>query len=43
MNRFGEPEELTDATLMLVDSKSSSFITGVVIPIDGGFASYSGV
>jgi NAD(P)-dependent dehydrogenase (short-subunit alcohol dehydrogenase family) len=43
MGRFGEPEELLGATLFLSDSKAASFITGVVLPIDGGFSAYSGV
>lgn len=43
MGRFGEPEELVGALLYLVDEKASSFVTGVVLPIDGGFSAYSGV
>lgn len=43
MNRFGVVEDLVGATLYLIDSNSSSFVTGVCIPIDGGFSSYSGV
>ena len=43
MGRFGEVEELVGATLFLLDSKAASFVTGVVLPIDGGFSSYSGV
>ena len=43
MGRFGEPEELVGAVLLLLDEKAASFITGVVIPIDGGFSAYSGV
>ena len=43
MGRFGEIEELVGATLFLLDKKCASFITGVVIPIDGGFSAYSGV
>lgn len=43
MGRFGEPEELVGATLFLLSEKASSFITGVVLPIDGGFSSYAGV
>ena len=43
MLRFGEPEELVGTLLWLVDSKASSFVNGVVIPIDGGFSAYSGV
>lgn len=42
MNKFGEPEDLIGAILFLL-SESSSFITGVVLPIDGGFNVYSGV
>jgi len=43
MGRFGEVKELVGATLFLLDDKLASFITGVVLPIDGGFSSYSGV
>ncbi len=43
MGRFGEPEELLGAVLFLLNEKAASFITGVVIPIDGGFSAYSGV
>jgi NAD(P)-dependent dehydrogenase (short-subunit alcohol dehydrogenase family) len=42
MGRFGEPEELIGACIWLA-SEASRFVTGVVIPIDGGFSSYSGV
>ena len=43
MGRFGETEELEGALLFLVNEKAASFITGVVLPVDGGFSSYSGV
>jgi NAD(P)-dependent dehydrogenase (short-subunit alcohol dehydrogenase family) len=43
MGRFGEPSELIGTLLWLCDEKSSGFVTGVVIPVDGGFAAYSGV
>lgn len=43
MNRFGDPEELLGPTLFLLSEKASSFVNGVVLPIDGGFSSYSGV
>ncbi|MCD7796083.1 MAG: SDR family oxidoreductase [Clostridiales bacterium] len=43
MNRFGEPEELLGTLLFLCDEKYSGFITGVSIPVDGGFNAYSGV
>ena len=43
MGRFGETEELEGALLFLINEKAASFITGVVLPIDGGFSAYSGV
>jgi len=43
MNRFGESNELAGGLLFLIDNNAASFITGVVLPIDGGFSSYSGV
>ena len=43
MGRFGEPEELVGSVLFLLDEKCSGFITGVMLPIDGGFNAYSGV
>ncbi|SFE21542.1 hypothetical protein SAMN05216238_11044 [Lentibacillus persicus] len=43
MERFGEAEELVGTLLWLVDHKSSSFVNGIVVPVDGGFSAYSGV
>ena len=43
MGRFGEAEELIGTLYYLTDSSASSFVTGVVIPVDGGFSAYSGV
>ena len=43
MGRFVDSSELIGATLFLCDEKSASAITGVVLPIDAGFAAYSGV
>lgn len=43
MERFGIDEELIGSLLFLVNEKSSSYITGIVIPVDGGFSAYSGV
>ena len=43
MGRFGTPDELLGALMFLVDEKSSAFVTGIVIPVDGGFSAYSGV
>jgi NAD(P)-dependent dehydrogenase (short-subunit alcohol dehydrogenase family) len=42
MRRLGKPEELIGTLLWLV-SPASAFVTGVVIPVDGGFSAYSGV
>ena len=43
MGRFGELEELEGAVLFLLNNAAAGFITGVCIPIDGGYAAYSGV
>ncbi len=43
MDRYVDASELLGATLFLCDNKSASAITGVVLPIDCGFAAYSGV
>ncbi len=43
MNRFGDVSELIGSLLFLADDGASGFITGVVIPVDGGFNAYSGV
>lgn len=42
MGRFGEPEDLI-GTLLWLCSPGASFVTGVVVPIDGGFSAFSGV
>lgn len=42
MGRFGEPEDL-EGTLLWLCSNGSKFVTGIVIPVDGGFSSFSGV
>jgi NAD(P)-dependent dehydrogenase (short-subunit alcohol dehydrogenase family) len=42
MKRFGEPDDLISTVLWLCDDKSS-FITGIVIPVDGGYSAFSGV
>ena len=42
MGKFGEPEDLQGATLFLL-SDISAFITGIVIPVDGGYSAYGGV
>jgi NAD(P)-dependent dehydrogenase (short-subunit alcohol dehydrogenase family) len=42
MKRFGTPEDLLGTTLWLI-SPAAAFVTGVVVPIDGGFSAFSGV
>jgi len=42
MGRFGQPEDLLGTVLWLL-SPASSFVTGVVVPVDGGFSAFSGV
>jgi NAD(P)-dependent dehydrogenase (short-subunit alcohol dehydrogenase family) len=42
MRRFGDPQELLGVTLWLL-SEAASFVTGIVVPIDGGFSAFSGV
>ena len=42
MGKFGEPEDLQGTTLFLI-SDVSSFITGIVIPVDGGYSAFGGV
>lgn len=43
MGRFGETKELIGTLLFLLNDEASGFITGAVIPVDGGFLAYSGV
>jgi NAD(P)-dependent dehydrogenase (short-subunit alcohol dehydrogenase family) len=42
MGRFGDPEDLV-GTLLWLASDASEFVTGVVVPVDGGFSAFSGV
>lgn len=43
MRRFGKPEDLLGTMLWLADENMSGFVTGITVPVDGGFMSYSGV
>ena len=43
LRRFGTPEDLTGALLFLCDEAYSAFITGIILPVDGGFSANSGV
>ncbi|OKP93981.1 SDR family oxidoreductase [Paenibacillus sp. P32E] len=43
MRRFGKPEDLLGTLLWLADEEMSGFVTGITVPVDGGFMAYSGV
>lgn len=43
MGKYGQPEDLIGALLFLVSPKGSTFVTGVILPVDGGFHCYLGV
>lgn len=43
MKRFGVPEDLLGTLIWLADSQMSGFVTGITVPVDGGFLAYSGV
>ena len=43
MKKFGEISDLIGALLWLTCDEASGFVTGTVIPVDGGFSAYSGV
>ncbi len=43
LGRFGTPEDLTGTLLFLCDETYSKFVTGIIVPVDGGFSAYSGV
>ena len=43
MGRFGSPEDLVGTVLWLLNEEAAGFVTGVVVPIDGGFNAFSGV
>ena len=43
MGRFGEASELLGTLSYLIDNEKSGFVTGIIIPVDGGFSAYSGV
>jgi NAD(P)-dependent dehydrogenase (short-subunit alcohol dehydrogenase family) len=43
LQRFGKPEDLLGTLLWLADDQMSGFVTGITVPVDGGFLAYSGV
>ncbi|GIP16618.1 putative oxidoreductase UxuB [Paenibacillus montaniterrae] len=43
MRRFGKPEDLLGVLLWLCDDQASGFVTGITVPVDGGFMAYAGV
>jgi NAD(P)-dependent dehydrogenase (short-subunit alcohol dehydrogenase family) len=42
MTKFGQPEELIGTVVWLL-SDAAKFVTGIVVPVDGGFSAFSGV
>ncbi len=42
-DRFGDPEDLVGTLLWLVDEKASAYVTGTIIPVDGGFSAFHGI
>lgn len=43
VKRLGKPEDLLGTLLWLVNEETSGFVTGISVPVDGGFMAYSGV
>jgi len=43
MQRFGEAQELVGTLIYLLNHEVSSFVTGIIIPVDGGFSAYGGI
>jgi NAD(P)-dependent dehydrogenase (short-subunit alcohol dehydrogenase family) len=43
VGKFGQPDDLAGTLLWLADDNASGFVTGTVIPVDGGFSAFSGV
>lgn len=43
MQRFGEAKELVGTLIYLLNAEASSFVTGITIPVDGGFSAYGGI
>lgn len=43
LRRFGVPADLTGTLLYLCDEEYAGFVTGIIVPVDGGFSAYSGV
>lgn len=43
MGRYGKPEELFGTLMWLIDNEAAGFVTGITVPVDGGFSAYSGV
>lgn len=43
LRRFGVPNDLTGTLLYLCDEEYAGFVTGIIVPVDGGFSAYSGV
>ncbi|MFX0010001.1 MAG: SDR family oxidoreductase, partial [Candidatus Hermodarchaeota archaeon] len=43
LERFGTPEDLLGTLIWLINEKASGFVSGIVIPVDGGFSAFSGI
>ncbi len=43
MERFGEPKELLGCVMWLLDDEKAGFVTGITVPVDGGFLAHSGI
>lgn len=43
LERFGEAKELLGSVMWLLDDRKASFVTGITVPVDGGFLAHSGI
>ena len=43
MQRFGQPEDLLGCVRFLLDDRAAAFVTGITVPVDGGFLSHPGI
>lgn len=43
MQRFGQPQDLVGTVCWLIDDRNAAFVTGITVPVDGGFLSHSGI
>ena len=43
MQRFGKPQDLLGCVERLLDDRSAAYVTGITVPVDGGFLSHAGI